>query len=704
MVHDEKFQVRGQTFSCGWAGPGASLWQACLACLPLLPRSEKEFQHLDGEQVLISPGQYLDYDQSHTYQDVSKIISTYVRERMEQLCDHHIWFYGQDGGAPVGGAKGKGQGPSIGGFFNGKDAGKDFSKDGSKDAGKQGFFSPKGKPDATKGGKAKDGTKDMGKYDGKAKGPPDDGTAATDGSKGAPHPASKDGGKGSPHDGSQGAAAGSTDGGKGAAAGSDGDAKRQEEERKKKEEEEERKKRHAQQEDRKKKQAQEEEEQKKKKAQEVEKHVQFSLQKEVHDPEEWSEDADAENLRMVQEAEEKRESKEKERQRKAAEKQERKHARELWEEEQRKKAEQQLREFQERRRAEDKKAEEEAKEKSRREADEKSRMEAEEKSRREAVEKSRREAEEKSRREAEEKSRMEAEEKSRMEKEWDQELSESAEDTSHREQEKEGAEEKSHSDLEKEDWQWSEEDQRRWQWHAWGRYKYDKAWPDSHNDKPYWKSWETWEEEEEEADKAEFMLLVRLHSRFLNATAAGLLPDGPSSQDVSLPWLLLTKLISGLAQVQDTCEEALVASTIGASQSTGLENPSAAQDRTGEALPKRLFFDCDSSAAGARFRADMLELALSACNRLESQRLTSQHERAEQRQAVQAVAVGDLFFNNGYDTQLSLCSDWKAEGQRDINDWMRGRLDRIDDRLEVMGEEISEIHAQMGQVLQRLSQ
>ena len=35
---------------------------------------------------------------------------------------------------------------------------------------------------------------------------------------------------------------------------------------------------------------------KKKKAQEVEKHVQFSLQKEVHDPEEWSEDADAENL------------------------------------------------------------------------------------------------------------------------------------------------------------------------------------------------------------------------------------------------------------------------------------------------------------------------------------------------------------------------------------------------------------------------
>ena len=48
--------------------------------------------------------------------------------------------------------------------------------------------------------------------------------------------------------------------------------------------------------------------------------------------------------------------------------------------------------------------------------------------------------------------------------------------------------------------------------------------------------------------------------------------------------------------------------------------------------------------------------------------------------------------------------DWKAEGQRDINDWMRGRLGRIDDRLEVMGEEISEIHAQMGQVLQRLSQ
>ena len=88
---------------------------------------------------------------------------------------------------------------------------------------------------------------------------------------------------------------------------------------------------------------------------------------------------------------------------------------------------------------------------------------------------------------------MEAEEKSRLEKEWsesaedtshrDQELSESAEDTSHREQEKEGAEEKSHSDLEKEDWQWSE-DQRRWQWHAWGWYKYGKAWPDSGGGSP----------------------------------------------------------------------------------------------------------------------------------------------------------------------------------------------------------------------------
>ena len=26
----------GQTFSCGWTGPEASLWKACLACLPLL--------------------------------------------------------------------------------------------------------------------------------------------------------------------------------------------------------------------------------------------------------------------------------------------------------------------------------------------------------------------------------------------------------------------------------------------------------------------------------------------------------------------------------------------------------------------------------------------------------------------------------------------------------------------------------------------
>ena len=48
--------------------------------------------------------------------------------------------------------------------------------------------------------------------------------------------------------------------------------------------------------------------------------------------------------------------------------------------------------------------------------------------------------------------------------------------------------------------------------------------------------------------------------------------------------------------------------------------------------------------------------------------------------------------------------DWKAEGQRDINIWIRGRLDRIEDRLEAMGEEITEIHAQMGQVLDRLSQ
>ena len=31
--------------------------------------------------------QHLEYQDSHIYQDVSKIISTYTRERMEQLCD-----------------------------------------------------------------------------------------------------------------------------------------------------------------------------------------------------------------------------------------------------------------------------------------------------------------------------------------------------------------------------------------------------------------------------------------------------------------------------------------------------------------------------------------------------------------------------------------------------------------------------------------